>query len=188
MPPHALGPIARLLERPRRLSLAVLVIGLVLIPTAAASLSAAGGSDRGARELAKGGKQRWIGALTEADQIAARLGNRTTMSSAAPSFRVVELGTLGGSVPMTVGPYTGEPWDINNLGTIVGQAIKPGGAYRPFIYRRGDSTMTELTAVGGVLSWALGVGESDKVVGSNSVGSGPDLHPARVSLGRRSRH
>jgi hypothetical protein len=105
MPPHASKPVARVLERPRRLSLAVLVIGLVLIPTAAASLSVADDSDRGAHEVANSSKQRWFGALTEADRVAASLGSSTTTSSTAPSFRVVELGTLGGSS----GGYTGEP-------------------------------------------------------------------------------
>ena len=152
----------------RSASLVAAAVLLAAFPAAAAPRTLATGP--AATKVGASGKHRWRGALSASERVADTLGSPSG-SSPAPSFRVIDLGTLGGSVSQTIGPYTGEAWDVNNSGTVVGRAIKPGGAYRPFIFYRGDSAMTEMTSVPGTLSWALGVGNSDKVVGSYSSGS-----------------
>jgi RHS repeat-associated protein len=86
--------------------------------------------------------------------------------AATLTYRIVDLGGLGGSVS----GWVSDAYDINKNGMVVGQAVKPGGARRPFSYTTSGG-MQELTPVPGVLSAAWGVNDSGKIVGGYDSGS-----------------
>jgi RHS repeat-associated protein len=172
MPPHVPKPFLRLFPGKGRQALALSLSALgffTFFASAASPRPVADGSSHAVGETAKRGEARWLGALTAApgEKGAASLDGPASPSSVAPSFRVVDAGTLGGS---SFG-FAGDAWDINGSGTIVGQAVKPGGARRPFVYHLGDSSMAELTSVPGFLSGAWGINDGGKIVGGYDSGS-----------------
>ena len=78
-------------------------------------------------------------------------------ASAVVSYRVTDLGTLGGS--------WSEAFGINATGQVVGQGAAAGNVSAcAFLYDNGS--INNLGALGGSSSWALGINATGQVVGS----------------------
>lgn len=72
-----------------------------------------------------------------------------------PSYRVIDLGTLGG--------IDAEPWCINTAGQVVGSSQTLDGYTRAFLWSNG--MMIDLGDLGGHLSWAGTINDRGDVVG-----------------------
>jgi probable HAF family extracellular repeat protein len=79
--------------------------------------------------------------------------------AAAPSFRVIDLGTLGGK--------SSGAMDINTRGDVVGWAATKSGAVHAFVFR--DGKMIDIGTLGGRNSKATGISDNRAVVGVSNV-------------------
>lgn len=81
---------------------------------------------------------------------------------AAPSYNVIEIGTLGGSKSYA--------WDINDSGQVVGSSLTSSGQSHAFLYENGG--MTDLGTLGGIGSIAEAINNSGQVAGRSLNSSG----------------
>jgi len=81
--------------------------------------------------------------------------------SAAPLYKVTDLGTLGGATSTARG--------INAKGQVVGCADTASGHRHAFLYDNGK--MTDLGTLGGAQSWAKDINATGQVVGSANIAS-----------------
>lgn len=86
--------------------------------------------------------------------------------AAAPSYTVIDLGTLGGT--------TSGAMDINNRGDVVGWAATASGAVHAFVFRGGR--MIDIGTLGGRNSEATGISDNRAVVGVSGVAGGGAQH------------
>jgi probable HAF family extracellular repeat protein len=93
---------------------------------------------------------------------------------APPTYTVVDLGTLGGSLAAASG--------INDSGQVVGNSFTTGDlAEHPFLWSGGR--MTDLGTLGGTLGEAFGVNGSGQVVGLSQISGDVAFHAFLVSGG-----
>ena len=93
---------------------------------------------------------------------------------AAPTYNLLDLGTLGGS--------SSAAWGINEAGQVVGAAATATGAQHAFLYTNG--MMIDLGTLGGASSFAYGVNRAGQVVGAAAVGASSTSHAFLYSAGR----
>ena len=87
-------------------------------------------------------------------------------AATAASYRVVDLGTLGGA--------TSAATDVNNRGIVVGWAKTASGTVHAFVYR--DGMMIDIGTLGGPNSVAAAISNNRAVVGTASVAAGSSQH------------
>src|SRR5512147_2550952 len=87
---------------------------------------------------------------------------------AAPQYRIIDLGTFGGTESVASG--------INALGQVVGYARASDGRNHAFITGPNGIGMTDLGTFGGSASSATAINASGQVVGAYEVGYIPDSH------------
>src|SRR5947209_206650 len=104
------------------------------------------------------GRSRWCGAL-----VAALAGVAALAPSAGaqkPSFRAVDLGSLGGDFVAASA--------VNEHGQVVGSSGTANGTSHAFSWTRAGG-MVDLGSVGGGLSFAVAVNDRGQVVGNSAL-------------------
>ena len=84
----------------------------------------------------------------------------------AATYRVVDLGTLGGA--------SSAANDLNNAGAVVGWALTASGKKHAVVWRNGHRT--DIGTLGGPTSMATGISNNFAVVGTASVAAGGLQH------------
>jgi probable HAF family extracellular repeat protein len=92
----------------------------------------------------------------------------------AKSYRVVDLGTLGGTTSFAFG--------INNRGQIVGEAAREDGVLRPVLWENGRTI--DLDTLGGASGRAFDVNESGVIVG-RAANAAERLRPFRLDYAKK---
>jgi probable HAF family extracellular repeat protein len=86
-------------------------------------------------------------------------------ATAAPSYKMVDLGNLGGTISQAM--------DINERGQVVGYSNVSAYDWHAFLWEKG--VMTDLGTLGGRWSSALAINNKGQIVGYSNTASG-DLH------------
>ena len=84
----------------------------------------------------------------------------------AATYRVVDLGTLGGASSAAT--------NLNNAGAVVGWSSTSSGGVHAVVWR--DGHMTDIGTLGGPTSMATGISNTFAVVGTASITGGGPLH------------
>jgi len=111
--------------------------------------------------LRRAGGRRWAALAAAA---AASLA--VAAPAGAATYRVVDLGTLGGASSAAT--------DLNNAGAVVGWSATASGRVHAVVWRSGH--MTDIGTLGGPTSMAAGISNTFAVVGTASVAAGGAEH------------
>ena len=116
---------------------------------------------RASKTFRRAGGRRWAA-------LAAALAVMLTVAApaGAATYRVVDLGTLGGA--------SSAANDLNNAGAVVGWALTASGKMHAVVWRNGHKT--DIGTLGGPTSMATGISNNFAVVGTASVAAGGVQH------------
>ena len=116
---------------------------------------------RASETFRRAGGRRWAA-------LAAALAAMLTVAApaGAATYRVVDLGTLGGA--------SSAANDLNNAGAVVGWALTASGKMHAVVWRNGHKT--DIGTLGGPTSMATGISNNFAVVGTASVAAGGVQH------------
>ncbi len=116
---------------------------------------------RASKALRRAGGRRWA-------PLASAIAVTLTMAApaGAATYRVVDLGTLGGASSAAT--------DLNNAGAVVGWSRTASGSVHAVVWRNGR--MTDIGTLGGPTSMATGISNTFAVVGTASVAAGQPQH------------